>query len=199
MYDIEGIDELKDTAEYTDEWKSKNPPSEEISEGEFLLEKDDPVVLKRIADQAPVDITEVSDEAGVKLDEEALLADVFGDEPPEDATGVAVFTAPPLPVKDTEVSDRDKIRFEDGDIGLESMANVVHQVWASWMDYMFTKGWSLQDGGFKIDSKSVKRWKRQMNTPYDHLPEDEKQSARDIARRYLNIAWFPPKEENKNV
>jgi len=88
---------------------------------------------------------------------------------------------------------KDKILFEDGDLGLEHMAEVVHEVWCMWMRYLFTKGWALQDKGFKIDTESVSRWKRQMNTPYAQLSEDEKQSDRDIARRYLNIAWLPDK------
>jgi hypothetical protein len=77
--------------------------------------------------------------------------------------------------------------FEDGDPKLERMADVVHQVWCNWMEYLFTKGWTLQDKGFKIDSGSVKRWKRQMKRPYAELSEDEKQSDRDIARRYLDL------------
>lgn len=145
MYGIEGIDELKD-----------DPGDEEMT----------------APYTPPVDITKVSDEAGVRLAEEALLADVFGEVPP-----------------------KDKIRFEDGDIGLERMAGEVHQVWASWMDYMFSKGLVLRDKGFKINPTEHRRWRRQASTPYDQLPEDEKQSDRDIARRYLNMAWFPPEEE----
>ena len=89
------------------------------------------------------------------------------------------------------MSDRDKILFEDGDIGLEHMADGVHQVWCMWMEYLFSDGLALRDGGFKINPPECKRWKRQMITPYAQLSEDEKQSHRDIARRYLNIAWAP--------
>jgi hypothetical protein len=95
---------------------------------------------------------------------------------------------------DTEVSDRkDKIRFEDGDLGLERMADAVHQVWCMWMEYQFSLGLVLRDKGFKINPKEHGRWRRQTMTSYAELSEEEKQSARDIARRYLNIAWLPDK------
>lgn len=109
-----------------------------------------------------------------RMADEGLLADVFGEVPP-----------------------KDKIRFEDGDIGLERMADEAHQVWCMWMEYLFRQGLALLDGGFKIDAKLVKRWKRQMATPYAQLSEDEKKSDRDIARTYLNIAWAPENEEQE--
>ncbi len=152
MYGIEGIDELKDDfggenlGSSRDEWKSDNPP---------------------------VDITKVSDEAGVRLDEAALLVDVFGEEVPDYGRNDQ---------HDTEVSDLTKRV-------IERMADEVHQAWCEWMQYLFSEesGWTLMDGGFKLDAESVKRWKRQMNTPYAELPEEEKESERRIAQRYLSI------------
>lgn len=118
---------------------------------------------------------DISEEILEILEDEALLGEV----PPED----------------TEVSDsKDKIRFEDGDVGLEAMADEVHQVWCMWMEYMFSKGLVQQDRGFKINPAEFARWRRQMVTPYAQLSENEKQSDRDIARRYLNIAWAPQGE-----
>lgn len=108
------------------------------------------------------------------------------------------ITPKPEVKSETKVSDRnDKIRFEDGDIGLEAMADEVHQVWCMWMEYLFKQGWTLTDKGFKIDSESVKRWKRQMITPYAQLSEIEKRSERAIASRYLNIAWLPDKTDGR--
>lgn len=106
---------------------------------------------------------------------------------------VAVITSAP------EVSDsEDKIRFENGDIGLERMAEEVHQMWSNWMKHLFTQGWVLTDQGFKINTEATKRWRRQMTTQYSQLSEDEKQVERDIARRYLNVAWAPENETEEN-
>ncbi|MCK5602218.1 hypothetical protein KAR91_10125 [Candidatus Pacearchaeota archaeon] len=95
---------------------------------------------------------------------------------------------------ETEASDHDKIRFENGDIDLERMADVVHQVWCVWMEYMFKQGHVSSFKEFVISPEPHGRWRRQMITPYAQLSEGEKQSDRDIARRYLNIAWSPENE-----
>ena len=123
-----------------------------------------------------------------ELTDEALLADVFGEVHDEVKE---IVSETPILGEDVFSAPHDKILFEDGDLGLEEMADVVHQVWCMWMEYMFSKGLVLRDKGFKINPAEHGRWRRQMITPYAQLSEDEKQSDRDIARRYLNIAWAP--------
>lgn len=96
---------------------------------------------------------------------------------------------------ETEESDHNKIRFEDGDVDLERMAHEVHQVWCNWMEHMFKEGYrDYLNGPWIMDNEARRRWQRQMRTPYAQLTEGEKHSDRDIARRYLNIAWAPENE-----
>jgi len=84
-------------------------------------------------------------------------------------------------------------RFKDGTLMLERMADAVHDIWAKWMQWQFTKGFGGPRGQFTIDSSSVMRWMRQMETPYAELSESEKTSDRDIARRYLRLIMMPEK------
>lgn len=178
MNGIEGIDELKDE----DEWKPDNPSGEAILKAADLSEER---IRERMADAEggspewdgraveTVNIADVSDEAGVKLQP---------DQPPLD---VQAFLEAVEIEEDIFKVEIEKVSGEDPH--LERIADVVHQVWANWMEYMFTKGWMLTDKGFKIRSDSVIRWRRQMITPYAELSENEKQSDRDIARRYLDV------------
>lgn len=69
----------------------------------------------------------------------------------------------------------------------ESLAAEVHEAWSGWMRYLFGKCIEVGDGCLEIPAWAVKRWRRQMNTPYSELPEEEKQSDRDEADRYLSV------------
>jgi hypothetical protein len=73
-----------------------------------------------------------------------------------------------------------------GNPKLERMADEVHQVWCEWMQYMFSQ-----------DFYAYIRWIRQMKTPYAQLSESEKESDREIARRYLEIVLS--EENNADV
>lgn len=78
--------------------------------------------------------------------------------------------------------------YKDGDPTLERMSDEVHQIWAQWMMYMFKHGLPRPGGGWIMDDAVYKRWQRQMKTPYAQLSEKEKESDREIARRYLDVA-----------
>lgn len=68
----------------------------------------------------------------------------------------------------------------------EIMANKVHEVWCSWMSYVFSR--SVEEQGAVIIPKGlVDRWKRQINTPYEDLSEEEKTSDRVIAGEILKL------------
>lgn len=72
----------------------------------------------------------------------------------------------------------------------EQMAELAHEVWVGWMQYMFSQGRNPHnepDGCWVMPPDKVKRWTRQMNTPYSELTEAEKTSDREIAQRYLDI------------
>lgn len=75
----------------------------------------------------------------------------------------------------------------------EDVANLCHEQWSGWMKYLFEKCLYTQSG--KLDGKGkavipislVKRWLRQMNTKYENLPENEKESDRIEARKFIAL------------
>ena len=70
---------------------------------------------------------------------------------------------------------------------LEQLADLAHQQWSGWMEYLFSKCTENQDGTVTIPKWAVERWKRQIETKYIDLPEEEKESDRDEARRVLEV------------
>ncbi len=69
---------------------------------------------------------------------------------------------------------------------IEELAKYAHSAWSGWMIYLFSKSSQNADGGVVIPSELVTRWKRQMGTAYRDLPEKEKESDREEARKILN-------------
>ncbi len=72
---------------------------------------------------------------------------------------------------------------------VEELADLVHEIWARWMKYMFLQGdRKLQGTGTWIMPKwAADRWERQMYTPYGKLSEEEKESDRKIALEILDL------------
>jgi hypothetical protein len=76
----------------------------------------------------------------------------------------------------------------DDDYLIEKLAALAHRQWSGWMQYLFGKCEDQQfDGRTQkvIPAWAVERWQRQMTTPYAELPEKEKESDREEARRVL--------------
>jgi len=69
----------------------------------------------------------------------------------------------------------------------ESLADLVHKQWSSWMKYLFEKGTFNEDGTWTMPGWAVTRWTRQMETPFSDLPEIEKDTDRKEADRYLKL------------
>ena len=69
----------------------------------------------------------------------------------------------------------------------EVLAAYAHEAWSGWMRYMFSKSKMSVTGEITIPLKWSGRWMRQMNTPYDELPEEEKASDRAEADKMLAI------------
>ena len=69
----------------------------------------------------------------------------------------------------------------------ERLAEYAHEAWSGWMKYMFEKSSMDSDGSIVIPPELVMRWNRQMTTKYKDLPEDEKNSDRQEARRMVAI------------
>jgi hypothetical protein len=70
----------------------------------------------------------------------------------------------------------------------EELAQYSHdQAWAGWMRYMFDYGTMNEDGSWTMHPQKVERWKRQMETPYAQLTEQERKSDLDEAEKMLAI------------
>ena len=69
----------------------------------------------------------------------------------------------------------------------EKLANLCHEQWANWMNYMFSKGMFNDDGSWTLQIEFVERWKRQMNTPYSLLSKPEQDSDRAEADKFIEV------------
>jgi hypothetical protein len=70
----------------------------------------------------------------------------------------------------------------------EKLAALAHEQWAGWMRYLFKRTYSEPGMGSKvIPYDSAFRWERLMNTPYEKLTEQEKESDRAEADRVLAV------------
>lgn len=68
---------------------------------------------------------------------------------------------------------------------LEDLAQIEHERWSHWQEYLHSKGHQQSDGSLLIPANLVEQWKRQIATPYAGLSEKEKESDRDQVMRYL--------------
>jgi hypothetical protein len=75
----------------------------------------------------------------------------------------------------------------------EALAEYAHEAWSGWMLYLFAKSQANDDGTVTIPAWAVERWSRQMDTEYDRLPEQEKESDRAEADKML--ALIAPEDE----
>jgi hypothetical protein len=70
----------------------------------------------------------------------------------------------------------------------EKLAELCHEQWSDWMEYLFSKCEEGPDAGTLIIPKwAVDRWKRQVATDYADLSKDEKDSDRREADKFLAL------------
>ena len=69
----------------------------------------------------------------------------------------------------------------------EELAELCHKQWSGWMEYIFSKGDFNKNGSFTIPKWAVDRWRRQMKTEYHLLSEDEMESDRKEADKFLEL------------
>lgn len=74
----------------------------------------------------------------------------------------------------------------------ERIADLCHEQWSGWMDYLFSKGTFSEDGTWTMPAWAVERWKRQAETPYAKLSESEQDSDRKEADKFLAITSVLP-------
>ena len=70
---------------------------------------------------------------------------------------------------------------------MEDLADIEHKRWAGWQEYLHSKCSRKKSGGLTIPDDLVKRWERQIKTPYKDLSEKEKESDRKEVRRYFPL------------
>ena len=71
---------------------------------------------------------------------------------------------------------------------LETLASVEHERWSHWQRYLHSKCVPQgDDGTLLIPADLVKKWEKQMATPYSKLTEEEKESDREQVRKYLPL------------
>lgn len=77
----------------------------------------------------------------------------------------------------------------------ERFAALAHEQWAGWMQFLFEKTTPNNDGSVNLPQWAVERWTRQMNTPYDNLPEEEKDSDRIEAEKVMATIRYCASEQ----
>lgn len=80
-------------------------------------------------------------------------------------------------------TSRTRTKLEDA---IDRLAEVEHERWAHWQRYIHSKGERQADGSIVLPPDLVRRWERQIETPYADLSEDEKESDCDQVRRYIS-------------
>ena len=70
---------------------------------------------------------------------------------------------------------------------MEFQADIEHEIWSSWMRYMFTCGTFNDDGTWTMPADKVERWQLQMDTAYSELTEREKESDREQVRKHWGM------------
>lgn len=69
----------------------------------------------------------------------------------------------------------------------EELAALMHGIWCGWRCYVVARSTFNSDGTMTTPAWAVKRWGRQINTPYDELSEKEKDSDRHQADKVLEL------------
>jgi len=69
----------------------------------------------------------------------------------------------------------------------EQLADLAHQQWSGWMEYLFSQCKVNADGTATIPAWAVSGWCRQMKSAYADLSEDEQESDRKEADRVLAV------------
>jgi len=70
---------------------------------------------------------------------------------------------------------------------IEKGANLEHQRWAKWQEYLHSKCIKNKDGSLTIPIEFVKHWESQIVSPYSDLSEREKESDRKEVIKYLPL------------
>lgn len=70
---------------------------------------------------------------------------------------------------------------------MERLASIEHERWADWQKWVHGMLVVNGNGEYTLPTDAIRRWDRQIETPYAELSEQEKQSDRDQVMRYWPI------------
>lgn len=63
---------------------------------------------------------------------------------------------------------------------IEKLSELEHEQWSHWTKYMLDN----------LTQKNIEKWKKQINTPYAELSEEEKESDRIWARKTIKTIAY---------
>ena len=89
-------------------------------------------------------------------------------------------------IKDLQKDYDEKIIVRDKKLR-EEVAALAHDQWSGWIQYMIGVSLPNKDGTLIISKRLVERWTRQVKTKYSDLSEDEKDSDRREADKFLKL------------
>ena len=69
----------------------------------------------------------------------------------------------------------------------EELAELAHSQWSGWMDYLFGKCQQGDNGTLIIPKWAVDRWKRQSHSSFADLSENERESDRAEADKFIAL------------
>ena len=81
----------------------------------------------------------------------------------------------------------------------ELAADLSHKQWIGWMKHLFSKGTKRNDGAIVLPPGWVKRWERQMATPYEDLCERDKEVDRAEGQKYVDLVMREMLEAADNI
>jgi len=79
----------------------------------------------------------------------------------------------------------------------EKLAELAHEQWSDWMEYLFSQGTFNPDGTWTMPVWAVNRWAIQVGMPYNRLSEKEKESDRKEADKFLEVIDSKEREINR--
>ncbi|ENU31748.1 MULTISPECIES: hypothetical protein [Acinetobacter] len=80
---------------------------------------------------------------------------------------------------------------------IEKLAAIEHERWAHWQSYLHSKCLKNDNGSLTIPAELVERWNKQINTGYEELTEDEKESDREQVQKYFYLLVPFLSDQNK--
>ena len=105
-------------------------------------------------------------------------------------SGETVGGAMTLPVTANTLPDGDYLDL------IDRLAELAHEQWSDWMQYLFAQAQANPDGSVTIPADRVARWRRQSTTAFEDLPAAEQLSDAKEALRTA-IAFYGWIRENK--